>query len=86
VSLLRSLFGLGQPAGSGTVAKERLKVVLEYDRSQLSPAQMDQIREEIITILSNHVNVRREDVQVKLETGGRLVVNVPLERGRRGST
>ena len=66
--------------GSGVVAKERLKLVLEYDRAQLSPHELDLIRDEIIAIISRHVNVRREDVAIKLEEGGRLVAEIPLDR------
>jgi cell division topological specificity factor len=60
------------------VAKERLKLVLEYDRAQLSPAELEQIRDEIIASISRHVDVAREDVEVKLERGGRLVAEIPL--------
>ena len=66
--------------GSGAVAKERLKLVLEYDRAQLSPAELDSIREDIITSISRHVAVSPEDVQVTLERGGRLVAEIPLGR------
>jgi len=76
---------LGRPpslGGSGAVAKERLKLVLEYDRAQLSPGELELIRDEIIASISRHVDVAREDVQIKLEAGGRLVAEIPL--GRRG--
>ena len=33
---------------SGAVAKERLKLVLEYDRAQLSPGELDLIKDDII--------------------------------------
>ena len=82
MSILRGLLGLGRPTGSGAVAKDRLKFVLEYDRAQLSPLELDQIRDEIIATISRHVTVRREDVEIKLEPGGRLVAEIPLDRGR----
>lgn len=73
---------LGRPSsgGSGAVAKERLKFVLEYDRARLSPAELDLIRDDIIASISRHVSVSPEDVQVKLEQGGRLVAEIPLGR------
>ena len=79
----RDLFGWRRSSGSAPVATERLKVVLEYDRAQLTPAELDQIRREIIELISRHVRVRRENVRVNLETGGRLVVDIPLDRARR---
>ncbi len=64
--------------GSGAVAKERLKVVLEYDRAQLSPGQLELIRDDIIRSISRHVDVSGDEVAVKLEPGGRLVAEIPL--------
>lgn len=82
---------MGRPAAvpdaSGRVAKERLKLVLEYDRARLTPAQLELIRDEIIAAISRHVDVSTADVEVKLEQGGRLVAEIPLGRmggGREG--
>jgi len=66
------------------VAKERLKFVLEYDRAQLSPLEIERIRDDIIASISRHVDVAAEDVHVTLEPGGRLVAEIPLGSGRRG--
>lgn len=69
---------------SGHVAKERLKLVLEYDRARLTPAQLELIRDEIIAAISRHVDVANADVEVKLEAGGRLVAEIPLGRASGG--
>lgn len=84
MGFLDRLMGRDQPAGSpsGSVAKERLKLVLEYDRARLTPAQLEVIRDEIIAAISRHVDVANADVQVTLEQGGRLVAEIPLGRGR----
>ncbi len=66
---------------SGHVAKERLKLVLEYDRARLTPAQLEQIRDELIAVISRHVDIANAEVEVKLEQGGRLVAEIPLGRG-----
>jgi cell division topological specificity factor len=78
---------IGRPErlkSSGAVAKERLKFVLEYDRAQITPAELDEIRDEIIESISRHVRVVRDDVEIKLEAGGRLVAEIPLDRTGRG--
>jgi cell division topological specificity factor len=81
MGLLARLFGRTTPAdGSGAIAKKRLKFVLEYDRAHLSPGELELIRDEIIATISRHVNVRREDVNITLEHGGRLVAEIPLDR------
>lgn len=82
MTFLRDLLGLSRGGGSGRVAKERLTFVLEYDRAQLSPGELEQIRDEIIAAISRHVQVRRQDVEIKLEPGGRLVAEIPLDRRR----
>ncbi|MBK6769178.1 MAG: cell division topological specificity factor MinE [Ardenticatenales bacterium] len=75
----------GPPSdASGRVAKERLKVVLEYDRARLTPAQLELIRDEIIAVISRHVDIANADVEVKLEQGGRLVAEIPLGRAGGG--
>ena len=80
MSLLDRLLGRSEAPPSGAVAKERLKFVLEYDRARLSPAQLAVIRDEIIAVISRHVDVADHEVDVKLEAGGRLVAEIPLGR------
>lgn len=83
MGFLDRLMGRDQPsdAASGHVAKERLKLVLEYDRARLTPAQLEQIRDELIAVISRHVDIANAEVEVKLEHGGRLVAEIPLGRG-----
>ena len=64
--------------GSGAVARERLKLVLEYDRAQLTAVELERIRDDIIASISRHVDVARDDVHITLERGGRLVAEIPL--------
>ncbi len=81
MSFLQRLFGGSRsPAASGEVARDRLKLVLEYDRAKLTPAQLDQIRDDIIEAISRHVTLGNGQVEVKLEAGGRLVAEIPLGR------
>ncbi len=68
----------GIAKSSGKVAKERLKFVLEYDRARLTPAQLEEIRDEIISVISRHVDIADRGVEVTLEEGGRLVAEISL--------
>jgi len=81
MSLLDRLMGREPAKASGTVARERLKFVLEYDRARLTPAQLETIRDEIIAVISRHVDIADGQVDVKLEQGGRLIAEIPLGRG-----
>ena len=72
---------------SGAVAKDRLKFVLEYDRAKLTPAQLEEIRDEIIAVISRHVDIADRGVEIKLEEGGRLVAEIALsDRLSRGGS
>ena len=74
------LFGRAAPT-SANAAKERLQLVLIHDRTDISQAVMDQIKDEIIAVISKHVNIDRTGVDVNLSQTNRqnkLVVNIPL--------
>lgn len=76
------LFGR-QPA-SGSVAKDRLQLVLVHDRSELmglTPELMEQMRDELIAVLSKYVDIDREEMDISVSQGreqSRLVANIPL--------
>ena len=75
----------GPPSdASGRVAKERLKVVLEYDRARLTPAQLGRIREEMMAGMWGHVDIANGDVEVKVEQGGGVGAEIPLGRAGGG--
>ena len=66
---------------SATNAKERLQLVLIHDRTDLSPSEMTELRDEIIQVISRHVDVDSERVRFSVEHDGRsqrLVADIPL--------
>ncbi len=66
---------------SKTIAKERLRLVLIHDRSGIPPELLNVIKNEIITVISKHVRVEREGIQIRLShTGGhtRLEADIPI--------
>ncbi len=67
----------------GELAKERLKVVLVHDRLKLNPELLEIIRDEILSVVSRHLAVDEEQVQVNLlREGGAeaLRANMPIRR------
>lgn len=71
---------------SRDVAKERLQVVLIYDRAGISPELMDTLREEIVDVLSRHVEIDQHEIELTVTPGdkrneSKLVANIPF-RGR----
>ncbi len=69
--------------GSGVTAKERLQLVLVTDRSNLSPEKLQQMKDEIIAVISKYVNISAEKVEINVEQRQRdnwLVADIPLLR------
>ena len=75
------LFGRRKEA-SKDIAKERLQVVLVYDRARIEPGLLDTIKNEIISGISKHIEVDKSRVDLSLahEDGqSRLVADIPLK-------
>ena len=70
-------------SSSASVAKQRLVEVLIQDHVKLTPDAMEAIRMEIIKILSKHLDVDADRLQINIqrgEGGEALVANVPVRR------
>ena len=74
----------GQPT-SREAAKQRLQLVLVHDRNQIEPGMLELIKDEIIAVISKHLDVDRNGVQVNFTEGEReskLVADIPLSSKR----
>ena len=81
-SLIDRLFGRTDKTAKD-VGKERLRLVLMHDRTDIPPAKMELIRQGIIEVLSRHLNIAPELLDIKLareEDAVALVANIPLRR------
>ncbi len=78
---------LGREERSSSVAKTRLQMVLTHDRSDISPGLIEQIKDDIIEVIAQHLAVDRDQVVINLTrtaNESRLVAEVPLQdNGRR---
>lgn len=71
---------------SKDIAKERLKLVLVQDRSNISPNLLEEIRKEILDIMSKYADVEEEGMDIKLtrmkrqdsSTVSAIVANIPF--------
>ena len=72
---------------SGSVAKDRLKRVLVSDRANCSPELMEQIKNDIINVISKYVEIDAEGLDIKIaqtESEGNngsvpaLYANIPI--------
>jgi cell division topological specificity factor len=65
-----SWFGFARRGGSAPVARERLQILLEYERSVVNHKDLIAIlREEILALVARHVAIDPEKVQVKVDRG-----------------
>lgn len=70
-------------------AKERLQLVLTHDRTDISPAQMDELKDDLIEVISRHIDIDPAAVNINIAREGReqrLVADIPIKsaasRGR----
>jgi cell division topological specificity factor len=65
-----NLFRFFRPASSAPVARERLQILLEFERKMGSQIDLFAVlREEILEVVSRHVNVDPDKVQVTVDRG-----------------
>ncbi len=84
MQILEHLLGRYRKSSSGKVAKERLRLVLAYDRANIPPGLLDTLKDEIITVISRHIAIDAKDVQVTFSQDAqesRLVADIPLSIG-----
>lgn len=77
-----------KPASSREIAKERLQLVLVHDRTQISPQLLQTLKDEIIAVISKHVAIDRDGVEITFTQNrreSRLQADIPLDRKARQS-
>jgi cell division topological specificity factor len=83
MSFFERLFGKKSSAND---AKERLQLVLIHDRTDLTPAELDALRDDLIETISRHVQIDVQGVQIDMEHDGRsqrLVADIPIKSAAR---
>lgn len=69
-------------------ARNRLKLVLMHDRTQLSPTLLEQMRDDMVDVISKYVEIDKSALELNLEnmdTGSNtiaLVASIPVLRAR----
>ena len=79
---IMKLFGKNNKA-SKDIARERLRFVLIHDRANISPQFMESLRDDLIKVISNYMEINERDMEVTLtndEASVALVANIPVQR------
>ncbi|WP_125152603.1 cell division topological specificity factor MinE [Clostridium rectalis] len=81
-------FGIfSSKSASKEVAKERLKLILIHDRADLSPELLQNIKEEIMMVISKYADIDKEELEIKMtsteEQEGNspaLIASIPIKK------
>jgi cell division topological specificity factor len=68
-------------ARSAKQAKDRLKLVLIHDRTNLTPEILEKLKVELLEVISRHVAIDSKAVKIRITHVGReqrLVADIPL--------
>lgn len=76
------MFGSNDKA-SKDIARDRLRLVLVHDRANVSPQLMEVLKDDMIKVISNYMEINERDMEITLtndENSVALVANIPVER------
>ena len=83
-NFLKNLFT--KDKNSANAAKERLKLVLIHDRTDLPPAMLEELKDAIIQVISRRIEIDPSAVRIEMAQEGReqrLIADIPLSSTRR---
>jgi cell division topological specificity factor len=74
---------------SANSAKERLQLVLIHDRTDLTPSQLESLKDDLIATISRYIEIDPTAISINVAQDGReqrLVADIPLKSAvrRRG--
>ena len=77
---------LGRKRKSAYQAKERLHLVLVHDRTNLSLSNLETLKDEIIEVISRHIDIDPKAVNIEMNQEGReqrLIADIPIRGPKR---
>ena len=85
LDIIGKVFGRDE-APSKDIAKERLRLVLVHDRATVSPQFLELIKEEVIGVITEYMEIDSAGVEVSihsLERSVALVASIPIKKMKR---
>ncbi|HEY3368170.1 MAG TPA: cell division topological specificity factor MinE [Symbiobacteriaceae bacterium] len=86
LDLIAKVFG--RESASADIARERLRLVLVHDRTNVSPQFLEALKEELIGVISRYMEIDEENIEVALQSSEHqvaLVANIPVRRMKRAA-
>ena len=76
----------GRNRKSAHQAKERLHLVLVHDRTNLTNSALESLKDEIIEVISRHIDIDPQAVNIEMNQEGRqqrLIADIPIKGPKR---
>ena len=86
MDFLQRLFGRLEGSSSRTTAKTRLRLVLVQDRATLSPGLMENLKEDLIAVITKYIEIDETNMKVEFsDTDGSvaIVASIPVKEVKR---
>ena len=77
---------LGRKRKSAYQAKERLQLVLVHDRTNLTTSALENLKDELIEVISRHIDIDPQAVTIEMSKDGReqrLIADIPIRGPKR---
>lgn len=62
---------------SKAVAKDRLRLILIHDRCSISPEILEEIRKDIMEVISKYIEIDEQEIDVKMTTAEEIEGDAP---------
>lgn len=88
IDILTRIFGR-ESMNSKDIARERLRLVLVHDRASMSPDFINELKEELIRVIREYLDIDEDSLAVDLENDENsiaLVANIPVRGFKRAAT
>jgi cell division topological specificity factor len=85
IEILARIFGR-ESTSSKDIARERLRLVLVHDRASVSPEFINALKEDLIKVIREYLDIDEESLLVDLENDDKsvaLVANIPVKGFKR---
>lgn len=79
---IMKIFGKADKS-SKDIARERLRLVLVHDRANVSPQLMEVLKDDMIKVISNYMEIDEREMEVSFtndRSSVALVANIPVQR------
>jgi cell division topological specificity factor len=86
MNFLARLLQMIKKEKSKDTAKKRLQLVLIHDRTDISPEMMENLRRDLIGVISNYLDIEEDKIELdfsKEERSVALVANIPVKNVKR---